>query len=170
MSNTRNIAIGGILSASILIILYLASILPTSRLLLLMICSIILAVIIIEVGIKAGWLSLGTTFLLALYFAQNKSIVTLYALFFGLYGILKAYIEGVIKNLYIQYILKLLFFNCDLLILYYLATAFAGNIYNNVFHYAWWIVYLFLLAAFIAYDYALTAFISYYYKHIKGKI
>lgn len=169
MSNTRGIAIGGILSASILIILYLVSILPTSRLFLLMICSIILAVIVIEAGIKAGWLSLSTTFLLSLYFLHDKFLVTLYALFFGLYGILKAYIEGFVKSLYIQYIVKLLFFNCDLLILYYLTTAFTGNIYN-IFHYTWWVVYLFLLVAFIIYDYALTAFISYYYRHIKGKI
>lgn len=169
MASSKNISLGGILSSLTLILLYLTSILPTSRLFLLFVCSLFTAVIVIETGTKNGWLFYLVTSMAGFLLIPDKAIAVLYIFLFGIYGLLKAYVEKNSKAKFLEYIAKLILYNILLFIMYYVAKLFIGSI-NIALPYPMWAVFIGLQVAFIIYDYAFTIFISYYYKHIKGKI
>ena len=85
-----------------------------------------------------------------------------YILFFGIYGIIKHYIEKIHKLTY-EILLKLLTFNVLLLIIYFIMTAFIGNI---VLPYSLYIVFILAQIMFLVYDYALTLIITIYFNKI----
>lgn len=169
MASSKNIALGGILSSLTLILLYLTSILPTSRLFLLVVCSLFTAVIVIETDIKNGWLFYFVTSIAGFFLIPDKVIAVLYIFLFGIYGLLKAHVEKNNKAKFLEYIAKLGLYNILLFIMYYVARLFIGSI-NIVLPYPLWAVFIGLQAAFMIYDYVFTIFISYYYKHINRKI
>lgn len=169
MASSKNIALGGTLSSLTIILLYLTSILPTSRLFLLVVCSLFTAVIIIETGIKNGWLFYFATSIIGFFLIPDKAIAVLYIFLFGIYGLLKAYVEKNSRSKFFEYIAKLILYNMLLLIMYYVARLFISGI-DITLPYPMWAVFTGLQVAFIIYDYVFTIFISYYFKRIKGKI
>ncbi len=90
---TQNIAIGGICLAGSVLSLFLASIVPGAELTLYAVSSLFVAVMIIEAGMRGGWMMYSGTILLCLILIPNKFAVIPYIFFFGLYGIIKFYAE-----------------------------------------------------------------------------
>lgn len=169
MAKTRSIALSGILAAINLIILYIASVLPTSRFFLLALSSFVVATIVIESNMGTGFIFYIVTSVLTVLLLPNKFIAAFYILLFGCYGLIKSFIEQKSKTKYIEIILKFLFFNIDLFITY--------NIFSNFFMLRFYVtkypIIVFLLTLqflFLFYDYVFTIFISYYYKHVKRKV
>ncbi len=92
---TQNIAIGGICLAGSVLSLYFASIIPSAELTLYAVSSLFVAIMILEGGMKSGWLMYIATVLLALILIPNKLAIVPYGFFFGLYGIIKYYAEKI---------------------------------------------------------------------------
>lgn len=90
---TQNIAIGGICLAGSVLSLFLASIVPGAELTLYAVSSLFVAVMILEAGMRGGWMMYGGTILLGLILIPNKLALIPYIFFFGLYGIIKFYAE-----------------------------------------------------------------------------
>ncbi len=90
---TQNIAIGGICLAGSVLSLFLASIVPGAELTLYAVSSLFVAVMILEAGMRGGWMMYGGTVLLGLILIPNKLALIPYIFFFGLYGIIKYYAE-----------------------------------------------------------------------------
>jgi hypothetical protein len=90
---TQNIATGGICLAGSVLSLFLASIVPGAELTLYAVSSLFVAVMIIEAGMRGGWMMYSGTILLCFILIPNKLALIPYIFFFGLYGIIKFYAE-----------------------------------------------------------------------------
>lgn len=162
---TNNITVGGISIALSIVILYLTTIIPINTIAILTLASAIIPIVIIRSNIKTSIFVYIITSILSFFFLPiNYSI--LYILIFGLYGIVKYFIEK-LNKLFYEIIIKLVFFNIVLFIGYFVFTSFIGPITIKLYP-----IVLFILAqiAFLIYDYALTIIITIYLKRIHGKI
>ena len=92
---TQNIAIGGICLAGSVLSVFLASIVPGAELTLYAVSSIFVAVMILETGMRGGWMLYSGTVLLCLVLVPNKLALIPYIFFFGIYGIIKFYAERI---------------------------------------------------------------------------
>lgn len=155
-----NIAQSGILVALTLAILYSASLLPISTLSILTIASCLIPVSIIRTSIKNTILVYLSCSILSFFFVPIN-IALLYTSFFGIYGIIKYFIEK-LNNLIYEIIIKLIIFNILLFLIYYFFSAFIG--FNPQI--ALWLLLIIAQAVFLIYDYALTIIISYFINRI----
>lgn len=162
--NTRIIALNGILGALTLICLFLATVLPTNRLSLYALSSFFISVVIVESGIKAGWLFYVSTALLALIILPEKLGLVPYIIFFGFYGILKYYIEKLDK-LILEYILKFIYFNLCIGTAWLLIRQFF--IAEITVRLPWFVVIIVLEIIFLIYDFVYTLFVVYYRDKLK---
>lgn len=123
---TNNITVGGISIALSIVILYLTTIIPINTIAILTLASAIIPIVIIRSNIKTSIFVYIITSILSFFFLPiNYSI--LYILIFGLYGIVKYFIEK-LNKLFYEIIIKLVFFNIVLFIGYFVFTSFIGPI------------------------------------------
>lgn len=153
----KDLTLGSILIALTIVILYSTSILPISTLTILTLASCLIPICIIRSSVKTGFLVyIGATTLG--FFLIPINIIIYYGLFFGVYGIIKYYIER-LRNLHLEIILKLIIFNILFAVIFILVTFFLGNVIINL---PIWIVWLLAQIVFLIFDYALTLIIGYY--------
>jgi uncharacterized membrane protein len=157
-------ALGGILLALTVLVLYAESLAPAGRLSLFALSSFFVSIIIMETGLKAGWLFYIGTSLLSFFIVPDKLGLLPYFMFFGLYGLIKCYAEKT-KNRTGEYLLKLIFFNLNLALAYFLASAlFMAQVRIKL---SLWLVIPILETAFIVYDYVYSIFIQVYRDRIR---
>lgn len=125
---TYKLALGGICLALTLIFLFGASIVPGAELTLYAVSSLFIAVMIIEFGIKGGVILYLASVLLGFLIVPNKLAILPYACLFGLYGMIKFYIEKV-RHPAAQICMKLLFFG---VVLGAALTAFREVLLGNI--------------------------------------
>jgi len=165
--NTKKIALNGILGALAVICLLLATVLPTNRLSFYALSSFFIAVVIIEGGLKAGWLFFIATSLLSLIVVPEKLGLVPYAIFFGIYGLVKYYIEKLDK-LVVEYVLKFLYFNfCTGIAILTVSKLFG---YGLTIQLPWWLLIVAFEIVFFIYDYVYTLFINYYRNKLKPRL
>ncbi len=164
---TKRIALNGILGALTVICLVLAAILPTNRLSLYALSSFFVAVSIIESGVKAGWIFYVATCLLALIVVPNKLGIIPYVIFFGMYGIVKYYIEK-LNKIIVEYMLKLVFFNICVGIAALTVIEFFG--FKLAVELPWWLLIIALQVIFFLYDIVYTLFINFYRGKLRPKL
>lgn len=162
MDRTRKITRGGLFTALSLLCVYISTIIPTSKLYLLGIASCILIISVITTGIKNSIIVYVATSVLCIILIGIKWNVLAYVILFGSYGFMKYYIER-LNNLVLETILKLVFFNVAVLIIYYLFILLLGTKPNVKIPLAF--AYIMLQPIFLICDYAITLFISYMRKH-----
>ena len=105
---------GGVLAALSLLLLYLATMLPSGRIGMVAVAGLVPAVGVISGGLATGFLSYGAAGLLGLLLLPDKGSALLYVLFFGLYPMIKYLIER-LRKLPLELVLKLVFFNLILI-------------------------------------------------------
>lgn len=105
---TYKIALGGICLALTVAFMFGGSMVPGVEMTLYAISSLFIAVMIIETGVKGGIALYAAAVLLGLLIVPNKLGILPYACLFGLYGLVKYYIEK-IRNPAGQVILKVMF-------------------------------------------------------------
>lgn len=157
----KYIAENGIITALTLAILYSASILPISTLSILTVASCLIPISIIRTSIRDAVFAYIASSVLS-FFLVTTNIALYYALFFGVYGIIKYFIEK-IRNISIELLLKLVAFNILLMIIYFIGTNLLVNLNSKFPLYIMWIVAQII---FLIYDYALTLIISFYLNRI----
>lgn len=156
-------AYGGFYTAITILLLYLSSILPTSKLTLLTLVSGIIPLSLMTTGMKNTLVVYSSSFIIS-FFIGLREISLLYLLFFGIYGIVKYYIEKTSK-LPIEIILKLISFNISLLIILFILQTTVINISNITLP-----LYALIISAqfiFLIYDYCLTLIIFSIKKRLK---
>lgn len=114
---TRTLATAALMTAVSVVLLYAASVLPTGRLALVAIASILPAAAVLSGGIKWGLLVYAATAALSLILLPNKTAALLYAVLLGHYSLLKSLIER-LNRLVLEWILKLVVFNVLLAAVY----------------------------------------------------
>ncbi|MBC2581547.1 hypothetical protein [Clostridium sp. DJ247] len=157
INKTSYIAKGGLLTALGVIFVYLSTLLPVNKLYLLAMASSIIPLSVITTNIQTSVVVYAATALLSLLVCGIKIPVILYAVFFGIYGIVKYYIEK-LNKIYIEILLKLMFFNLILLILTYIYKVLFTVI--PAVPLPIYLLVIFAEIVFLIYDYVLTLFIS----------
>ena len=162
----KSITLSGILLAFTVICVFLAATLPTSRLTLYAVSSLFVAVIIIEVGVKSGWAFYLASSILSVVLVPRLEVIP-FVVFFGLYGLIKLYIEK-LNSRVLEYVLKLIYFNiCLVLGLFFLKELILDGVKLSAPVY---IVAALLEVVFIVYDYVYTLFIRFYASKLKPKL
>jgi len=161
---TKRVALNGILGAFAVICLVFAAVLPTNRISLYALSSFFVAVSIIESGVKSGWIFYAATSMLAFILVPNKLGIIPYVIFFGIYGIVKYYIEKLDK-IVLEYVIKFVFFNiCAGITALALRQLFSVDLTIAL---PWWAMAAALEIVFFLYDFVYTLFIRYYEEKLR---
>ncbi len=164
---TRKIALTGILSALIVIVLFLESIAPTGRLGFYVLAGFILSVVMLEAGVKWAWAAYVVTCAAGLLLIPEKLNVLPYVLFFGIYTILKFHIESLRKP-WLEILLKLIAFNLFLWPAWSIAKVFLPlSLTQGTMIIVTGIVFQ---VVFVIYDILFTAWIRFYFEKIAPKV
>lgn len=152
---SSKLAIGGISVALSLVILYLTNIIPINTLAILTIVSSIIPITIIKTDIKTAIMVYIITSICSFMFLPITYSI-MYIAIFGIYGIIKCFIER-LHNTSLEILLKLVFFNIILAIVYFALPSILANIKISIL-----LMFIGVNIAFLVYDYALTIVITYF--------
>lgn len=159
---SKKVAYGGILLAVNIILLLFLNIIPTNTLLIMGLASFPISIVIMEFGPKSGVAFYIASIVLGFIVMTNKSHWVIYVFTFGVYGLIKYIIERDLP-VYVEILLKLVFANIVLVLLYFILKPF---LYIPV---KLGLIAMFEVV-FILYDYMYSSFIDYYNNKLKNKL
>lgn len=159
---SKKVAFGGILLALNIILLLLINIIPMNTLFIMGLASLPISIIIMEFGPKSGVIFYIGSIILGFLVMANKFQWILYTTTFGIYGLIKYMVERDLP-IYIEYILKLLFANIIMLVLYLTLKQFIYIPVNLI------IIVIFEIV-FVIYDNVYSSFIGYYNDKLRRLI
>lgn len=158
----KDISLGGIMVALSIVTLYLTTIIPVNTLTILTLASCFIPITILRSNIRTACIVYVATSLMSFFIVPlNYSIM--YILLFGIYGIVKYFIEK-LRKLPVEIILKLLFFNVVLILGIIFMNAFIGDLKIDL---PTWLLYIAAQIAFLIYDFAITTAITFYLEKSK---
>ena len=164
--SAHRISLAAMFTSLSLLFLYMASVLPTMRVAMYFLSSVFVMGMILEEEIGLAFLMFTAVSLLSLLLMPNILRVIPYVLFFGHYGIGKFYIESNVKDKVIRYVIKLLYFNVALVLMYLLAKEVLLEDVLDI-GIAFWLVVVLAELAFVVYDWLFTKVTGYYFEHIR---
>ena len=152
------------LSALNVLIMFFGSVFQTLDLTAAAAAGITIVFAMVELGAKYAFSIYAVSSIIAVLLLPYKSPAIIFAIFAGLYPILKAYLQR-IKSKWIAYIAKLVVFN-----LFFTAIIAAGKyifmLADEFYSYSW-VVYILGNVTFILYDFALDRLILLYVVKLK---
>lgn len=170
----RKMALASIMTALTVVCLFGSVFLPTGRIALLSLTSFCVLITHVECGTRYSIIQFLATALIAVLTVPFKSQVILFVAFIGYYPIVKSYMEH-IRIRWLEWLVKILFFNAVLIVAYLLLKYFLlayisfGSIFNYVFSHLAAVIAVFEIV-FILYDYLLSLLVSYYINVIQPKL
>lgn len=164
---TRKIAFTAVFTAFSTAFLYIASVFPSGQLGFLGVASLFGIAAVLEFGLWGGGAVYAGTALLGLLIVPSKSLIALYAVFFGYYPILKALAEK-LKSRVLEWFVKLAIFNAALTASIFLLTTtiFDFSLFNNRVY----LIYLVCNVVFVLFDIGVSRVIAVYLSKIYPKI
>lgn len=160
---SKDVAYLGVLLGLNQLLIILSSAIETNTIILMAASALVVGVVIVEFGGKAGTIFYIASCILGFFLTFNKVEIITYICFFGIYSIVKHSIETKIFNKYISYGTKITAFNISLLSMYMFVRFFISITLT------WWMI-LVAQVLFIVYDHAFTIFINQYINTIKPKL
>ncbi len=151
---TRELTEGALASAAIVVMLAIPILFPTFSVTCAAFAGFIIMAMHMKWGMKTALLTYFSAALLSMLLISNKETPVLFLMLFGHYPVIKAVIErrsGPIRN----YILKLLYFNLDVAIVYYVVDV-LFNFPTMEEDIPLWAALLLLNVVFLFYDYTFT--------------
>ena len=163
----KRIIVCGVLTALSVLILYLGCVIEVLDLTMSAIVSLLVVVIVIEMGYRYSWLTFLATSILSLVMLPQKTPAIFYACFMGFYPIIKSHVERIGSALW-RWVLKLIAGNAAIgLMLLFFSLFVPEEIETGAML---WITYSLALVAFIMYDVALTKLITIYFRIIRDRV
>ncbi|MEG1584785.1 MAG: hypothetical protein RR361_07005, partial [Anaerovorax sp.] len=161
------LALGGILLAFTIVFMFAGSFAPGVEITLYSISGFFIGIMILESGPRAGVILYAAAIILGFVILPNKLGMIPYACLFGIYGIIKYYIEK-IKMPVIQVILKIVFFAGILTLgLVFFKELLLGNV--SLPDVSIWIIIPCGVAFLMLYDWIYTQGLNIYLKRVKRK-
>ena len=163
----KKLVVAGVLAALSVIILYLGCAIEVLDLTMSAIVSLLVVVIVIEMGYKYAWLTYIATSILSIIILPQKSPAIFYACFMGFYPIIKSYLER-INSALVRWIIKLVVGNAALALMFILMSLFLPDEFEG----GWLMLVTYFLGiiAFLMYDVALSKLITLYFVRIRDRI
>jgi hypothetical protein len=150
----------------------LLTILPISEMGLPALAGAVLIPIILEIGVKWGWMSYACVALLSLLITPSMEAKVLFIAFFGYYPVLKALIER-LRKIWLEWIIKLAVFNLTMIGAYWIMLTFLGLPADSFEIFGLDLPFVILAignVAFVLYDIALTGVITTYLRVLQPKL
>ena len=163
-NRSHRISLAGMFTAFSLLFLFLSSILPVGRVTMYFLSSIFISGILLEDDFPLAFMSFLATSLLSLLILPDIIRVVPFVLFFGHYGIGKKFIER-IRDKVISFILKLLYFNVCMALIYFAASTVWSQDLNLGF--SLWLTILIMEIVFVLYDIAYSKIQEFYWARIR---
>ncbi len=166
----KRVTFSSICLALTVICLYGSSVLPTGRLATLALSSVFCMAAIHQYGPRYGAAVFVGSSILALLLIPNRMFTMLYILFIGHYPLIKLFIER-LDRLWLEWVLKFMYFNLVLAVIYVLFKTFMMPTFNPtlvalIVKYMIPVV-LGLEIIFAMYDWVLSYMIGYYEKFLR---
>ena len=156
---TRRTALGGVLAAGSLAVLWLACMAPSGRLGLTAAAGLFPVGAVIAAGRPAGLLCWGAASVLGLLLLPDKGVALMFLCFLGLYPAVKCRMENV-KSRILEWVGKFAFFNVALSICWFVFRALFLPALPQWIGEKTWLVYVAGNVVFLIYDIALTRLIG----------
>ena len=163
----KRMVVAGVLVALSVIILYLGSAIEVLDLTMSAIVSLLVVVIVIEMGYNYAWLTYLATSILSLLLLPQKTPAIFYTCFMGFYPIIKSYVER-IGSAFVRWTVKLITGNVAIGLMFLLMSLFVPEEFEGGVIVV--ITYALALLAFIMYDIALTKLITFYFRILRERI
>lgn len=164
---TKYLAVSAILTALGVIILSLGSLIEVLDLSTAVLASILCVYAMIEMGGAYPWMIWLATAILSALLLPLKTPAFFYALFFGYYPILKAYLERLPGP--VEWILKLVSLHASLVLIWLLFKIFIPSEPETETHGMLYLLYGMILCGFFLYDYVLTKLITLYLRRLRDR-
>lgn len=164
---TKNIARVALLAAAALVLLIIAGFAPSAQLGLTAVAGIASALAVIHMGIGGGFLCWAVVAVLGFIIVPTKGCAVMYAIFFGVYPVIKSLIER-LNTLWLEWLIKLLFFNAVLTVCIFALKALFFEGAEEILKYIP-LLYLGGSIVFIIYDIGFSRLISFYYGRVNPK-
>lgn len=163
----KRIVVCGVLVALSVIILYLGCAIEVLDLTMSAIVSLLVVVIVIEMGYNYAWLAYIATSILSIILLPQKTPAIFYACFMGFYPIIKSYVER-INSAIVRWLIKLAVGNAATILMLLLISIFVPEDFEG----GWMLIatYALSMVAFVMYDIALTKLITMYFRMIRDRI
>ncbi len=164
--SAHRVSLTAMFAAMSLLFLYLASVLPTMRIAMYFLSSVFVMGLVIEEEIGLAILMFIGVSLMSLLLMPNILRVLPYVFFFGHYGIGKYYIQTRIKDKVAAYIVKLIYYNVALALIYLLAKQiiFEDILDSGI---AFWLFVVLAEVAFVIYDFLFDKVTSFYFNNLR---
>lgn len=172
MSKSGKIALGGLLTALGVVLMFLTGLIPVGTYALPAIAGVLLIIAVIEIGLKWAWMIYIAVAVLSLLFAADKEAALLFALFFGYYPVLKSLLER-ISNKAASWVSKFLVFNIAMVVCFFLAVALLQIPEESFTLFGVYLPWVFLILGnivFFIYDIALSGLVMTYFEKLHPKI
>ena len=174
MKQTKKLTLSAMLVALGTVFMVLGAVIEVFDLTAVALASVLVAFVYIELGSPYTWLVWICTTLCTFLFYQHSAMWFIYLVLFGIYPILKYYIEKL--PVFARWILKLLFFNAALVALIFLSELIIGvpffTVEDRFAEFALFIkagLYVGFNIAFVLYDIFLNVMIRVYYQRFRTK-
>ena len=167
-------AFSSIMTALTVVCLYGSVVLPTGKIALLAMTSLCVLVTQAECGTKFALIQFLASALIGSLLVPFKSQIVIFILFIGYYPILKSHMERIGKR-WLEWLVKILFFNAVLIVAYFALKYFLlayinfGTIFNIVFSNLILVVIV-AEVVFVLYDYMLSMLASYYVNVVQKRL
>ena len=163
----KKVVIAGVLAALSVIILYLGCAIEVLDLTMSAIVSLLVVVIVIEMGYKYAWMTYIATSILSVILLPQKSPAIFYACFMGFYPIIKSYIERIGSGL-LRWVVKLAVGNAALALMFLIMSIFVPEEFaTGVLLVA---TYVLGIIAFVMYDVAISKLITLYFVRLRERL
>ena len=172
MSKSGKIALGGLLTALGVVLMFLTGLIPIGTYALPAIAGVLLIVAVIEIGAKWAWMIYAAVAVLSLLFAADKEAALLFVLFFGYYPVLKSFLER-ISNKVLSWISKFAVFNVAVVACFFLAVNFLQLPEDSFTVFGIYLPWVFLIlgnAVFLIYDIALAGLVATYVEKLHHRV
>ena len=172
MSKSGKIALGGLLTALGVVLMFLTGLIPIGTYALPAIAGVLLIVAVIEIGAKWAWMIYAAVAVLSLLFAADKEAALLFVLFFGYYPVLKSFLER-ISNKVLSWISKFAVFNVAVVACFFLAVNFLQLPEDSFTVFGIYLPWGFLIlgnAVFLIYDIALSGLVATYVEKLHHRV
>lgn len=172
MSKSGKIALGGLLTALGVVLMFLTGLIPIGTYALPAIAGVLLIVAVIEIGAKWAWMIYAAVAVLSLLFAADKEAALLFVLFFGYYPVLKSFLER-ISNKVLSWISKFAVFNVAVVACFFLAVNFLQLPEDSFTVFGIYLPWVFLIlgnAVFLIYDIVLSGLVATYVEKLHHRV
>ena len=168
------VAFGGIISAFCLLCMFLTGVFPLLYLTLPMVCGVLLLIVAEEVDLKWAWLTYTAVGLLSLFVTYDKEAALIFIMFFGLYPLLRNYLNR-IRLTCLRILIKLILFNADMYAYFYINVHIFGltdllESFEDFGKYGGILLLIILNPFFLMYDVALGGMCEFYRLSLKPRI